>query len=235
METTTSFAPLAGRLAAKAAEIRPVDGAKVSWANFMALFWCAIFEMLILLCETLDARAAAEAARLVAAPASRNGKEGAVPASRAGRQAPSGGTRAPRLALAPEVQAIIPSRAAAPSGTSERLAPTSPRLMWSRDPGPSRAVLAPPWRPCRKTRFSSSVQARLFCFFKVTNIWWLDCGRLVSAITSDRLPWSGCNGRSRGRVLEQGPALPQIRTGRIPRCSLHYDASVAERGLNNAQ
>ena len=38
-----SFAPLAARLAARAAEIRPVDGAEVSWANFMALFLCAIF------------------------------------------------------------------------------------------------------------------------------------------------------------------------------------------------
>ncbi len=86
METTTSFAPLAGRLAAKAAEIRPVDGAKVSWANFMALFWCAIFEMLILLCEALDARAAADA-RAVAAPAARGAAMGPVLAARPGHAA----------------------------------------------------------------------------------------------------------------------------------------------------
>ncbi len=152
METTTSFAPLAGRLAAKAAEIRPVDGAEVSWANFMALFWCAIFEMLILLCEALDARAAAEAARLVAAPASRDVAKVAVPAYRAGRQTPSSERRAPWLTAAPEIQAITPSRAAAPSGNTERPAPNSPRLVWSRDPGPVRAVHAPPWRPRRETR-----------------------------------------------------------------------------------
>ncbi len=152
METTTSFAPLAGRLAAKVAEIRPVAGAKVSWANFMALFWCAIFEMLILLCEALDARAAAEAARFAAAPASRNVTAAAVPALRAGRQAPSSERRAPCLALVPEGHAITPSRAAAPSGTTERPATTCPWLAWSRDPGPIRAVHAPPWRPCRETR-----------------------------------------------------------------------------------
>jgi len=78
METTTSFAPLAGRLAAKAAEIRPAHGAKVSWANFMALFWCAIFEMLILLCEALDARAAADARAAVAAPSPRDAHTGPV-------------------------------------------------------------------------------------------------------------------------------------------------------------
>ncbi len=154
METTTSFAPLAGRLAAKVAEIRPAAGAKVSWANFMALFFCAIFEMLILLCETLDARAAAEAAGLVAAPASRGVAETALPARRAGRQAPSGERRAPRLALASDVQATTPSRADAPSGATERPIPAAPRLVWSRDPGPIRAVHAPPWRSWRETRLS---------------------------------------------------------------------------------
>ena len=116
-ETTTSFAPLAGRLAAKAAEIRPAAGAAVSWANFMALFFCAIFEMLILLCEALDARAAAEAAGLAAAP--RHVAKVAIPARRAGRQAPSSERRAPWLALVPDVQAITPSRAAAPSRTTD--------------------------------------------------------------------------------------------------------------------
>ncbi len=152
METTTSFAPLAGRLAAKVAEIRPVKGAEISWANFMALFFCAIFEMLILLCEALDARAAAEAAGLVVAPASRDVSQTAIPARRAGRQAPSGERRVPRLALAPELPATTPSRAAAPSQITERPASTRPQLALSRDPGPIRAVHAPPWRSCRKTR-----------------------------------------------------------------------------------
>ena len=154
MNTPKSFAPLAGRRAAKAAEIRPVDGAEVSWANFMALFWCAIFEMLILLCEALDARAAAEAARFLVAPASRDVSQTAIPARRTGRQAPSSERRVPRLALAlaPEVQAIIPSRAAAPFRTIERPAPVTSWLAWSRDPGPIRGVHAPPWRPRRETR-----------------------------------------------------------------------------------
>jgi len=152
METTTSFAPLAGRLAAKAAEIRPAQGAEVSWANFMALFWCGIFEMLILLCEALDARAAAEAARLAAAPASRKMAKAAIPALRARRQARPCEKRFPRLILVPDVQTITPSRAAAPSGTTGRPTPSAPRLAWSRDPGPIRAVHAPPWRLRRETR-----------------------------------------------------------------------------------
>ncbi len=147
-----SFAPLAGRLAAKAAEIRPVDGAKISWANVMALFFCAIFEMLILLCEALDARAAAEAAGLVAASASRDMAATSIPALRAGRQAPSSERRAPRLALVPAIKALAPKPDDALSGTIERPAPAGPRLVWSRDPGPVRVVHVPPWRSCRETR-----------------------------------------------------------------------------------
>ena len=152
METPVSFAPLAARLAARAAEIRPVDGAEVSWANFMALFVCALLEMLIGLCEALDARTAAEAARLVASPVSRDGKAGSTPALRAGRQAPSSERRAPRLAVAPELQATVPRPDDAPSRTTERPTPAGPRLVWSREPGPIRAVLAPPWRLRRETR-----------------------------------------------------------------------------------
>ncbi len=152
MNAPVSFAPLAGRLAAKAAEIRPVDGAKISWANVMALFFCVIFEMLIALCEALDARAAAEAARFAAAPASRDVMETAIPSRRAERQVPSSERRALRLALVPEVHATTPSRAAAPSRVTEPPAPTGPWLAWSRDPGPIRAVLAPPWRLRRETR-----------------------------------------------------------------------------------
>ncbi len=147
MKPPMSFAPLAGRLAAKAAEIRLVAGAEISWANFMALFWCAIFEMLILLCEALDARAAAEAARLLAGPASRDMAVAAIPVPRAGCQAPSGERHAHRPA--PEVQAIVPKPDKAPSRVIERPAP---RLAWSRDPGPIRAVHAPPWQSRPETR-----------------------------------------------------------------------------------
>ena len=153
MKDVPSFAPFAARLAARADEIRPVDGAEVSWANFMALFVRALLEMLIGLCEALDARAAAEAARLVDAAVSRDGEAASVPALHAaGRQAPSSERRAPRLALAPEVQATTPKLDDASSRTTERPTPAGPRLVWSRDPDPIRAVLAPPWRPCRETR-----------------------------------------------------------------------------------
>ena len=50
METPVSFAPfapLAARLAAQAAKIRPADGARVDVAMIMALFVCALLEMLI--------------------------------------------------------------------------------------------------------------------------------------------------------------------------------------------
>jgi len=127
MEAVPSFAPLAARLAARADEIRPVDGAEVSWANFMALFFCAILQMLILLCEALDARAAADA-RPVAAPA-----------VRAGRVAMPGAGRAPQLARAPVEQAISPMRDAALSRTAGT-APVGPWLAWSRLPDPAPAV-----------------------------------------------------------------------------------------------
>jgi len=152
MATPVSFAPLAGRLAARAAEIRPTDGAEASWANFMALFWCAIYQMLIALCEALDARAAADAARLLAASASRDVEAGSVQAIRAERQAPSGETRARRLTLVPQVQVTTPKPDYASSRTTERPTPAAPWLAWSREPGSIRAVLAPPWRSCRETR-----------------------------------------------------------------------------------
>ncbi len=173
MKPPMSFAPLAGRLAAKAAEIRPVDGAEVSWANFMALFWCAIFEMLILLCEALDARAAAEAARLLAAPASRDVAATSIPSLRAGRQAPSSECRAHRLALVPAVQATAPTSDDVPLRTTERPAPAGPRLVWSRDPGPIRAVHALPWRPRRETRllYSRLYTRRLLRYKNKNHIW----------------------------------------------------------------
>ena len=144
METTTSFAPLAKRLAAKVAEIRPAAGAEISWANFMALFWCAIFEMLILLCEALDARAAADA-RFMASPAKRQDASRPVFAVRPVAE------RAPRLALVPDVQAIFPTRDAALFGTVGRT-PVRPWLAWSRDAGPIWAGTGPPSRLRRETR-----------------------------------------------------------------------------------
>ena len=154
MEATQSFAPLAARLAARADEIRPVDGAEANWANFMALFVCAILQMLIALCEALDARAAADA-RLAAAPAPREG------AARLGRAKMLVAGRAPRLALVSDVQDIAPKPDAAFSGMAEphdgnnRLtaAPAWPEPRWH----VSRLVVAP-----RKRGFASSASTRLF-------------------------------------------------------------------------
>ncbi len=150
MAPTTSFAPLAARLAARADEIRPVDGAEVSWANFMALFVCSILEMLIALCEALDARAAADA-RLVMAPATRDSVASVVPAARAGCRALPAAVRPPRLTLAPEVQAIIPKPDEAGSGTAEPR-PDVQWRGWSPHPGRDWAVRGLPWRPRRETR-----------------------------------------------------------------------------------
>jgi len=147
METTTSFAPLAGRLAAKAAEIRPVDGAEVSWANFMALFWCAIFEMLILLCEALDARAAADARRAVAAPAARGAAVGPVLAARPGHVA------TPRARPVLRVVRVDDAVSTPLAGDAAQPGPAAPR------PEGHLAAWVPPWpalcwRPPRRVVFS---------------------------------------------------------------------------------
>jgi len=143
MEPTPSFAPLAAKLVAKAEEIRLADGERDGLAQVMALFMCALLLMLACLCEALDARAAADAARLLVAPAPRGVKAGAIAAPRAARQAPSSAKRAPRLTLAPEIHAD------APSGTIQRPTAAKPLLVWSRAPDPIQAV---PWRPRRETR-----------------------------------------------------------------------------------
>ncbi len=147
MQPVPSFAPLAGRIAAKVAEIRPAAGAAVSWANFMALFWCVIFEMLIGLCEALDARAAADA-RLAAAPAMREGATRPVVSALAGRKRPVA-ARAPRLALVPKAQATSPERDAV---STARPLFGGPWLAWSRHSGPAWAVAGPVYRgPAKKS------------------------------------------------------------------------------------
>ena len=151
MEVVQSFAPLAARLAARADEIRPVDGAEATWANFMALFFCAILQMLILLCEALDARAAADA-RAVAALTPREC------AARPGRATMPVAGRAPRLALVPDVQDISPNPDAALSGIAEP-APVSHWLAWTRHPGPALAVAG---------GIAAWDQARLYCYDIVT-------------------------------------------------------------------
>ena len=154
MDPTPSFAPLAAGLVAKAEEIRLAEGERDGLAQVMALFMRALLLMLACLCEALDARAAADAARAGAAPAPRKVTASLVPAPRASGPARSGETRAPRLAPAPEAQAAIPDQADAPSGTTAHPAPAGLRLVWSRDPAPTQATLAVPWRPRRETRLS---------------------------------------------------------------------------------
>ncbi len=151
MEATQSFAPLAARLAACAAEIRPVDGAEVSWANFMALFVCAILQMLILLCE----------ARAVAAPVARDGDVRLAPAVRPGHPAMPGAGRAPRLARAEDAPSTPTALDAALAGSAEP--PTH-----NAQPAWVLAWPAPCWRPprlgivSRKAALPSQVRHVLF-------------------------------------------------------------------------
>ena len=137
MEAPVSFAPLAARVD----EIRPLDGAEVSWANFMALFVCAILQMLILLCEALDARAAADA-RLAAAPAARDGNVRPVLAVRSRHPAMPGAGLVPRLARADDAEPTPPTRDIALAGSAELL----PHDVW---PAWTLAWPAPCWRPPR--------------------------------------------------------------------------------------
>ncbi len=139
METTMSFAPLAARLAARADEIRPVDGAEATWANFMALFVCAILQMLILLCEALDARAAADA-RLLAAPLARDAGHHPVLAVRPRHPAMPGAGRVLRLVRADDAPATPLTPDAALAETAEPH-PENHSLAWS----PPRTELL--WRP----------------------------------------------------------------------------------------
>jgi len=115
METTTSFAPLAARLAAQADKIRPADGARNDWAKIVALVWCLVFAMLIALCEALDARAAA-VARAVAAPAARDADAGPVLATQPGHAAMPRAQRVLRLVRADDAPSTPLVRDAALAG-----------------------------------------------------------------------------------------------------------------------
>ena len=153
MSTNPSFAPLAARLTAQAAELRPVDGSRDTLAKLAALVMCALLDMLICVCALLDARAAA-GLRPMEARASRDDKAACVPFSGARCQAPVERRTLPR-SLVPGVRVVVPRQAAA----SERAeaTPAGPWLAWSSDPafvrvGPAPSVAAPP----RKTTFPSA-------------------------------------------------------------------------------
>ncbi len=118
METPTSFAPLAGRLAAQAAELRPAEGSRDNLAKFMALVVCALLDMLVLVCEMLDARAAI-GVRPVAAFAPPVNTVVVVLVPRAGRLASPGKRPMRALTLVPEVRAVAPRQAATSSETTE--------------------------------------------------------------------------------------------------------------------
>ena len=163
MASTHSFAPFAARLAAHSAALRPVAGGREGLGHaVMATVWRLLLEFLICLCEALDARAAAEAAL-----ASGVVEMAVIPAPRAARPAVPGEMRAPRLTLLPQAQVTTLSQAVAPSGIIGHPPLTVPRLAWSRNPGPMRVVLAPPWRPRRETRLlrpdSSTLILLRFC------------------------------------------------------------------------
>ncbi len=151
METIPSFVPLAARLAAHAAALRPVDGARDDWAKVAALVICALLDMLVCVCAALDASAAAGIRPVAAAP--RDNKVASVPAPRAERQALPSESLTRLLRLAPKVY-VIPSEQAddAPFRLAEATS-AAPWLAWSGDLGPLRAVSALPWRPYRKTPY----------------------------------------------------------------------------------
>ena len=137
MAPTPSFAPLAARLAARADEICPADGAEAGWDNFMALLACAILQMLIILCEALDARALADAG-LTAAPATRDGEAHLVVAARPRCEAMRVAGCGLLLARAPVARAMLPKRDDAPSGTAGPVSKGT-WLAWVR-PAPSSLV-----------------------------------------------------------------------------------------------
>ena len=132
MEPAPSFAPLAAKLAAKAEEIRLADGERDGLAQVMALLMCALLLMLACLCEALDARAAALAARPLAAPAPREIAASLVPAPRA-------------------LPGAVGRDARAPSGARAR----GPR----HNPGPSRRPIRGHWTACPR-RLQARVVAR---------------------------------------------------------------------------
>ncbi len=172
METPVSFAPLAAKLAARAAEIRPAHGARNDWDKIGALLVCLVLEMLICLCEALDARAAAEA-RAVTAPASRYVATAAVPALRAGRQAPSSEKRAPRPTLALEVHATPRSGPMPHPGPPNAPRPPAPGWPGHATLARSGPCLPLPGGPGGKrglSRLPSSTSISLRCCNE--NLWW---------------------------------------------------------------
>ncbi len=148
METIPPLAPLASRLAAHAAAIRPVDGARDDWAKVAALVICALLEMLICVCAALDARAPAEI-RPAATATLRDKKVVPVPAPRAGFLVLPGERRVSLRKFVSEVNIVASTLSDTPEA-----APTGPGLAWSRDVGAIGAIFAVPWRLRRETQLS---------------------------------------------------------------------------------
>ncbi len=140
METTTSFAPLAGRLAAHAVDLRPVEGSRDNLAKFMALVLCALLDMLVLVCEMLDARAVV-ATRTVIAAVPRDGRAPCIASPRAGH------LRLPRTMRM--VSPIV--------GTVARV--VAPRLAVASSET-AVATIAGPWLASDRPRFATVVPLR---------------------------------------------------------------------------
>ncbi len=143
-----SFAPLAGRLAAHAAELRPVEGSRDNLAKFAALVLCALLDMLILVCELLDARTSAEARpTAVAVLAQRT----------ASPSRPSTST----LSLVPMVRAVA-SRGVEFQSRTVGVTLSGPWLAWSRDAGPIRIFSLPMAAPSENEVFHPASRHALF-------------------------------------------------------------------------
>ncbi len=150
METIPSFAPLAARLAAHAAALRPVDGARDDLAKVAALIICALLDMLVCVCAALDASAGA-GFRPVAAAVLRVHKVASVPAPRADRQALPSESLTRLLRLVPNVHVMASEQADDAPFRLAEATPAAPWLACSRDLGPLQSVSAHPLRPYRKT------------------------------------------------------------------------------------
>lgn len=109
METTTSFAPLAARLAAQVEKMRPAHGTRNDMAKVVALLWCLVFAMLIALCEALDARTATVARAVAVSPACDTTVR-PVPAPRPAQAVTPRAGRMLRLVQADNAQPVAPKR-----------------------------------------------------------------------------------------------------------------------------
>ena len=112
-----------------------MDGSRDDWAKVMALVACAVLEMLICLCEALDAGALVGMSPAIASTA-RDDKAVFITVP---RQSVPGKRRLPSSRFAPSVRVVAPRPAAAHPEVTE-IPAAGPWLAWSRDPGPLQSI-----------------------------------------------------------------------------------------------